>query len=80
MVHATVPMSGDHAFGQEACSSSNPDYATDPTVPRHPQSRRRVSDDGATTRARFVGPRVTGASNADEPGHLPSTGSREGIG
>lgn len=30
--------------------------------------------------ARFVDPRVTGASDADEPGHLPSTSSREGIG
>lgn len=58
-----------------------PDSATEPTVPRRLQAHsphgaaRQLAD-----RARFVGPRVTGASNADEPEHLPSTSSREGIG
>lgn len=49
-----------------------------------PSPKKRISSREAPRppldQARFAGPRVTGASNADEPGHLPSTSSREGIG
>jgi hypothetical protein len=54
---------------------------SEPAASRRPDTASSArSDRPSRSQARIVDPRVTGAFDADEPGHLPSTSSHEGIG